>query len=71
MFCEITHYSEGISKAATVLSALLKVYTIPFHDRGHINVMLVLQSCTDPLTFCPDCPVRQMQHPLVCVISAI
>jgi len=36
-------------KAATVLSVLMKVYTIPCHDRGHINVMLVLQSCTDSL----------------------
>ena len=66
-------------KAAAVLSALMKVYTIPCHDRGHINplnvelnpichlltllgayhilhirrikvnVMLVLQSCTDCL----------------------
>ena len=39
--------------AATVLSALMKVYTIPCHDRGHINVMLVLQSCTDPLQVLP------------------
>jgi len=36
-------------KTAAVLSALMKVYSIPCHDRGHINVMLVLQSCTDPL----------------------
>ena len=28
-------------KAAAVLSALMKVYIIPRHDRGHINVMLV------------------------------
>ena len=34
-------------KAAAVLLALTKVYTIPYHERGHINVMLVLQSCTD------------------------
>ena len=54
MFCEITHYTEGISKAATVLSALIKVYTIPCHDRGHIKVMLVLQSCTDPLHILPS-----------------
>ena len=40
---------EGISKAATVLSVLMKVYTIAWNDRGHINVLLVLQSCTDPL----------------------
>jgi len=54
MFCEITHYTEGISKAATVLSALMKVYTIPCHDRGHINVVFVLQSCTDPLHILPS-----------------
>jgi len=42
MFCEITHFTEGISKAATVLSALIKVYTIPCFDRGHIKVMLLL-----------------------------
>jgi hypothetical protein len=40
-------------KPATILSALMKVYTIPCHDRGHINVMLVLQSCTDPLQVLP------------------
>ena len=33
----------------TVLSVLMKVCTIPCHNRGHINVMLVLQSCTDSL----------------------
>ena len=45
---------EGISKAAAVLSVLLKVYTIPCYDRGHVNVMLVLQSCTDPLHILPS-----------------
>jgi len=34
-------------KAAAVLSALMKVYTIPCHDRSQINVMLVLEGCTD------------------------
>jgi hypothetical protein len=38
-----------ISKAAAVLFVLMKVYTIPCNDRGHINVVLVLQSCTDCL----------------------
>jgi len=28
----------------------MKVYTIPCNDRGHINVMVILQSCTDSLT---------------------
>ena len=41
---------ERISKAATVLS----VYTILCLDRGYINVMLVLQSCTDPLHVPPS-----------------
>jgi len=41
-------------KAAAVLSALMKVYTIPCHDRGHIYVLLVLQSCIDPLHILPD-----------------
>jgi len=45
----LTVILEGLSKAATVLSVLMKVYTIPCHDRGHINVMLVLQNCSDPL----------------------
>ena len=31
----------------------MKVYNIPYHDRGHINVNLVLQSCTDPLQILP------------------
>ena len=44
----------GICKAATVLLALMKVYTISCHDIGHINVMLVLQSCTDPLHILPS-----------------
>jgi hypothetical protein len=46
---DFNSYLEGISKAAAVLSFLMKVYIIPCHDRGHINVMLVLQSCTDSL----------------------
>jgi len=44
----------GICKAATVLSVLMKVYTIPSQDRGHINVVLVLQSCSDPLHILPS-----------------
>jgi hypothetical protein len=35
-------------KAAAVLSGLMKVY-----DSGHINVMLVLQRCTDSLHVLP------------------
>ena len=40
-------------KVAAVLSALMKMYTIPCHDRGHINVLLDLQSCTDSLQVLP------------------
>jgi hypothetical protein len=36
-------------KTAAVLSTLMKVYTLPCHYRRHINIMLVLQSCTDSL----------------------
>jgi hypothetical protein len=44
---------EGIFKTATVLWALKKVYTIPCHVRSHLNVMLVLQSCTDSVHILP------------------
>jgi hypothetical protein len=43
----LTVIMQGISKVVTI-SDLMKVYTIPCHDRGH-NVMLVLQSCKDSL----------------------
>jgi hypothetical protein len=38
-----------ISEEATVLSVLMKVYIILCRDRGHINVILVLQSCANSL----------------------
>ena len=50
----LTVIIEGISKAATLLSVLMKVYTLPCHDRGQINVMLVLQSCSDSLQILPS-----------------
>ena len=37
---------EGIFKTATV-------HTVPCHDRGHINDILVLQICTDSLHIPP------------------
>jgi hypothetical protein len=40
-------------RTAAVLSALMKLHTIPCHDRGHINVMLILQRCTDSLHILP------------------
>jgi len=41
-------------KPAAVISALMKVYTIPCCDRGNINVVLVLQSCTDSIHVMAD-----------------
>ena len=49
----LTVVLEGISKAATALSGLMTVYTIPCHDRGYVNIMLVLQSSSDPLRIVP------------------
>ena len=49
----LTVVLEGISKAPAVLSVLMKVCTIPCHDRGYCNVVLVLQSCSDPLHILP------------------
>ena len=40
-------------KEAAVISAVMKLYSIPCHDRGHINVMLVLQSCTGSMHILP------------------
>ena len=49
----LTVVMEGILRAGTVLSVLMIVYTIPCHNTGHINVMLVLQSCTASLQVLP------------------
>jgi len=54
----LTVIMEGIYKAATVVSVFMKVYTIPCHDRGHINVMLVLQSCSDSLHILPSLSIQ-------------
>ena len=50
---DITFIMLRMYKAAAVLSTLMKVYTISCHDRGHITVMLVLQSITDSLHIMP------------------
>jgi len=49
----LTVILEGISKAPAVLSVLMKVCTIPCHDRGYFIVVLVLQSCSDSLHILP------------------
>jgi len=50
----LTVIFEGISKAATELSILMNVRTIPYHDRGYLYVVLVLQSCSDSLHILPS-----------------
>jgi len=50
----LTVILEGISKAATVLSVLMTVYTIPCHDRGYINIVFVLQSCSHSVHVVPS-----------------
>ena len=49
----LTVILEVISKAAAVLSVLMEVCTIPCHDRGYCNVVLVLQTCSDSLQILP------------------
>ena len=50
----LTVIFEGITKAATLLSVLLKVHTIPHHDRGYFYVVLLLQSCSNSLHILPS-----------------
>ena len=50
----VTVIFEGIPKAASVLPVLMKVYTIPHHDRGYLYVVLFLQSCSDSLHILPS-----------------
>jgi len=45
---------EEISKTVTILSVLMTVYTISCHDRGYVNIMLVLQSCSNSLHIVPS-----------------
>ena len=50
----LTVILEGICKAAAVLSVLLEVCTIACRDKGHINVVLVLQSFSNSLHILPS-----------------
>ena len=50
---DLTVIILNMYKAAAVLSALMKVYTVPCHDRGPINIMVVLQSSTNALHILP------------------
>jgi len=59
----LTVKMEGIFRAATVLSVLMIVYIFPCHDTGHINVMLVLQSCTDSLQVLPGSSTEMFPTP--------
>jgi hypothetical protein len=49
----LTAANGGIFKAAAELLLLMKVYIIICHERGHINVVVGLQSCTDSLQVMP------------------
>jgi hypothetical protein len=44
---------DGISRAGPVPSAFMEVYSIPCHDIGQINVLLVLQGCRDSVQVPP------------------
>jgi hypothetical protein len=46
-------YSVQNVRSSCSVIGLMEVYTIPCHDRGYINVMLVLQSCSDSLHILP------------------
>jgi len=54
----LTVTEEVIPKAATVISVLMKVCTIPCHGIHYITVMLVLQSCSDPLHILPGSSIE-------------
>jgi len=59
----LTVIMEQICKTTTLLSVLMIVYTIPCHNTGHINVMLVLQSCTDSLQVLPGLSSEMFRTP--------
>jgi hypothetical protein len=44
--------------AVAVMSAFMKVCSIPCYDRGYINVILVLQSCTDSMHSLPTSSIE-------------
>jgi len=50
---DFDNYNGGNIQNSYSTVSLMKVYTIPSHNTGHINVMLVLQSCTDSLQVLP------------------
>ena len=51
---DLTVMVSKMYKEAAVISALMKVYSIPCNDKCHVNVILVLQSCTDCLQVVPS-----------------
>jgi hypothetical protein len=54
----LTVKMEGTLKAAAVLSLLVKVYIILCHGGCQNNVMMFLQTCTDPLNILPGSPSK-------------
>jgi len=47
-------YNGGNIQSSYSVIGFDESVTIPCHDRGHINVMLVLQSCSDSLHILPS-----------------
>ena len=50
---DFDNYNGGNTQNNYSTVSLMKMYTSPCHNTGHINVMLVLQSCTDSLHILP------------------
>jgi len=61
----------GIFKVATELSVLMKVYTVPCHDRGHINAVLVYRAAQILCKFCQVHLVRHFCHLMVHMMSVM
>jgi len=61
---------EGIYKAATMLSVLMTVCTILVMTEVNVMLRRVNRSASFLCIFCQVRPVTQIQHLVVCVISA-
>ena len=70
---DFDNYNGGNIQNNYSTVSLMKMYTIPCHNTGHINVMLVLQSCTDPLHILPglSSDTFQMSSDGTCDISNV
>ena len=50
---DFDNYNGGNIQNNYSTVSLMKMYTIPCHNTGHINVMLVLEICTETLHILP------------------